>query len=431
MQPDAQAAARRTGASWRPWAPGARRWLILSVLLQLGLAFAFGHSHDARVFMATGYLVSHGLNPYAVADLCAVFGRAAFDLHSTVGYPPPWPLVLGLLSAVYAAVPSVVLYNGVIKLPVIAANVGLALLTASVLTRRGVTEARTRRAYYGLLFNPALLFFGAAWGQIDALVAVLALAATLLLARGACGRSGVALAAAVCLKPTALPLVVPALAALLRRPLAPLARYAGAFAAAAVVLAAVPFLLPGWSIAPIIGHWNAHFEMSGALSLMTVARLFRDPLSLPQTWWPLGLLWLPALALGALCLRHAERDLDALLRQSLGLTLIVLLTRTWLSEPNVVLLIPFAVILAAEGLLDARLVTALWGLPLAFAIVNAAPLQVLFINFPGAMERGLAAYAAHHPLTLAVRAALVVAWQVVGWWVVVRCLRPPRKRPCD
>ena len=29
-------------------------------------------------------------------------------------------------------------------------------------------------------------------------------------------------------------------------------------------------------------------------------------------------------------------------------------------------------------------------------------------------------------MSLALRAALVVAWQVAGWWTVVACLRPRR-----
>lgn len=414
---------------WHPWAPRARRWLVLSIALQLCLAFTLGHSHDARVFMATGYLVGHGLNPYAVADLSAVFGRAAFDLHSTAGYPPPWPIILGLLSFVYAVVPSLIVYNGVIKLPIIAANVGLALLTAMILKERGVSEAETRRAYYCLLFNPALLFFGAAWGQIDAIVAVLALAALALLSAGRRSGSAVVLALAICLKPTALPLLLVALAYLLRRPIADVGRYAAVFAGTTVLLVAAPFLLPGWSPAPILAHWNAHLEMNGSLSLMTAARLFQDPLEIPREWWPLGLLWVPALALGTLALRRGERGFGLLVRQGLALVLIFFLTRTWLSEPNSVLLVPFAALLATDGTLDRRVATALWALPLAFAVFNAAPLQLLFVSVPEVMERALAAFARYHPFTLGARAALVVAWQIVGWWVVVHCLRRTEPAP--
>ena len=37
----------------------------------------------------------------------------------------------------------------------------------------------------------------------------------------------------------------------------------------------------------------------------------------------------------------------------------------------------------------------------------------------------------HADVTVALRAALVVAWQVVGWWIVVVCFAGRRRRPPD
>ena len=144
-----------------------RHILLLSVALQLALALVFGHSFDTRVFMATGYLVGSGENPYAASDLGAVFHHVGFDKLGPAGYPPPWPLVLGLLYLVsYAVVPNLLLYNLALKLPVIAANVGLAYLVAALLKELGASPAVARRAWVLMLFNPVLLYFGAAWGQI-------------------------------------------------------------------------------------------------------------------------------------------------------------------------------------------------------------------------------------------------------------------------
>ena len=47
--------------------------------------------------MATGYLVGTGQNPYIAQDLSAVFQNLTFQNITTVGYPPPWPLLLGLI----------------------------------------------------------------------------------------------------------------------------------------------------------------------------------------------------------------------------------------------------------------------------------------------------------------------------------------------
>ena len=105
--------------------------------------------------------------------------------------------------------------------------------------------------------------------------------------------------------------------------------------------------------------------------------------------------------------------------------LVFFLTRTWLAEPNVVLVLPLVLILTSLGELDRRALTAVWVIPLLFAVSNAAPLQLLFVAFPDAMRASLSVFARYAPLTLALRAALVIAWQVAGWWIVVSCFRLP------
>jgi len=61
-------------------------------------------------------------------NLSAVFPHVGFSVIASVGYPPPWPLLLGLIyRRVYAVAPGFLVYNLAVKIPVIAANVGLAL----------------------------------------------------------------------------------------------------------------------------------------------------------------------------------------------------------------------------------------------------------------------------------------------------------------
>ena len=132
------------------------------------LAPLLGHSWDTKIFMATGYLVGSGQTPYLAHNLTAVFHHAGFSVISSVGYPPPWPLVLGLLyRGVYAVAPNLIVYNFAIKLPLICAGIGLAYLVAALLISVGAGPAAARRAWVFLLFNPFLLYVGAAWGQID------------------------------------------------------------------------------------------------------------------------------------------------------------------------------------------------------------------------------------------------------------------------
>jgi hypothetical protein len=128
-----------------------RRLVALSVALQLVLGALFGHAYDSRVFMTTGYLVATGRGAYSPLDLGAVFHHAGFSQLTTIGYPPPWPLVTGLLySVTYELVPDLHLYNLALKLPVIAATIGLAYLVAAALREAGA-QGGTCRGGRGLL----------------------------------------------------------------------------------------------------------------------------------------------------------------------------------------------------------------------------------------------------------------------------------------
>ena len=186
-----------------------RRLLALDVALQLALGALFAHAYDARVFMTTGYLVATGRGPYSPLDLGAVFHHVGFGQLTTIGYPPPWPLVTGLVYRMtYTLLPNLHVYDLALKLPVIAATVGLAYLVAKVLRETGAQARTCRRAWAFLLFNPLILFAGAAWGQIDVLVALLAVAALVLVWRGHWVSSAVLLSLAVCTKPTPLPIAL-------------------------------------------------------------------------------------------------------------------------------------------------------------------------------------------------------------------------------
>ena len=417
------------GAWMWPRAPD-RRLLALSIALQLCLAVAFGHSYDTRVFMAAGYLVGGGHNPYVPQDLSAVFRHVDFAVMTSIGYPPPWALVTGLAyRATYALVPELLIYGLALKLPVIAATIGLAYLVAAVLQNLGARAHVVRRAWIFLLFNPLVLYVGAAWGQIDVIVTLFAVAALVLVWSGRWASSAVLLALAVCVKPTPLPIVLVVLVWLARGSPRQALRYAAVFAGGVVLFAIVPFLALGWSLDPLLRHGNAHFQMYGALSYTTIVRLLRDPIVLAGHWWLVGLLWVPALAVGLLFLRRG-RGFDDLLRNCVGLVLVFFLTRTFLAEPNLVLVLPLVLVLTAMYGLDRRALTALWVIPLVFTVFNASPLQLLWVAFPDAMQASLTAAAGYHGSLLSIKAGLVVAWQIAGWWTVVGCLRGgPARQP--
>jgi hypothetical protein len=240
--------------------------------------------------------------------------------------------------------------------------------------------------------------------------------------RGRWASSAALLALAVCTKPTPLPVLLVVLVWLGSRAPKQALRYGAVVAAWAAVFVVVPILALGWPTVQIRQRPNAQFLMTGGLSYTTVARLFRDPLTLPGHWWLIGMLWVVALAAALLLWRRGDR-FDDLVRGCAALTLVFLLTRAWLAEPNVVLVLPLVLILASLGEVDRRLLTALWLIPLAFAVADASPLQLLWLTFPDAWRASVTAVAAHDTVLLPLRAALVVAWQIAGWWTVVICLR--------
>ena len=198
------------------------------------------------------------------------------------------------------------MYDLALKLPVIAATVGLAYLVATVLRETGAQARTCRRAWAFLLFNPLILFAGAAWGQIDVLVALLAVAALVLVWRGRWASSAVLLSLAVCTKPTPLPIALVTLVWLAGRAPREALRYAAVLLAAAAVFVLAPIAALGWSTTQIEHRPNAQFLMTGGLSYTTVARLVRDPLVLPGHWWLVGMVWVVALAAGLVLWRRGE-----------------------------------------------------------------------------------------------------------------------------
>jgi hypothetical protein len=405
------------------------RWLLCtSIILQSVLGISLGHVYDQRIYMATGYLVGTGQNPYIPQDLTSVFHNTFFQGMTSIGYPPPWSLILGLIyRSVYVALPNLLIYNLAIKIPIITANICLAYLVSAILKDMQVDPAVRRKAWIFMLFNPLLLYTTAAWGQFDSIVALLVLTSLVLLDSGKPGLAAIILALSLSFKPTALPIIFVALVYLAGKSPVQAVRYGCIFIASMLVFCVMPFYLFGWDLTPILSHWNAHFTVGGGITLLSFYELLKDTYALPGNWWLVSLIWIPALALALPGLRHGVTGIRDLLRNSTALILVMFLTRTWLSEPNIVLLLPFLVILVSIGELHPLALTSMWVLPLIFTIFNTSPAQLLFPSFPQAMEPILRWSDHYRSLRLLLRTLLVIPWQITGWWIVVVCLRkkPP------
>lgn len=399
-------------------------YLLASILLQLILGLLFGHAYDIRIFMATGYLVATGQDPYILPDLRTVFQNPAFIGMTSIGYPPPWPLILGLIYLLsYAPTHNFLIYNLAIKLPIILANLCLAYLVRQILREQGVNPKSTQKVWIFLLFNPFLLYFTTAWGQFDSLVALLTLAALVLLTKQRLMLSSILLALAISLKPTPIPVVLAVGVYLWGAAWQRLMRYMVTFMASMLGLCVVPFLVFGWDASPILHGWNAQFTVSGGMSLTTLYELTAGTYLLPGNWWLLGIAWLPAIFLGAILIPRGARRLVDLLKNSLVLILIFYLTRAWLSEQNLALILPIVLILVYLGELPRLTLSAVWILPLIFTIFNTSPAQLLFPILPELMTRLLQWADVFRSTRLVARMLVVIPWQVVGWWIIVRNLR--------
>jgi hypothetical protein len=403
---------------------GYRGYLLASLLLQLILGLLFGHVYDERIFMATGYLVASGQNPYIAQDLTTVFHNPAFQGMTSIGYPPPWPLVLGVIYLLsYALFHNLLIYNLAIKLPIIIANLYLAYLVRDILIDQSGNPSIARKAWIFLLFNPFLLYFTTAWGQFDSLVAVLTLTALIQLNKQRVVISSILLALAISLKPTPVPVVLAVMVYLWGSPWQRMIRFIILFSLSMLTFCVLPFLILRWDASPILHGWNAQFSMSGGLSLTTLYELLKDTYVLPGYWWLLGFAWLPAIFVGAMCMQNGDHGLVDLLKKSLALILIFFLTRTWLSEQNLTLILPLVLILASLGELPKLTLSAVWVLPLIFTIFNTSPPQLLFPVLPELMNKLLQWMDIYRSTRLVARMVVVIPWQVVGWWMVVRSLR--------
>lgn len=399
-------------------------FLFLSISIQLILGILFGHLYDIRLFMATGYLVGTGQNPYISQDLSALFHNLSFQNLTTIGYPPPWALMLGLIYRVtYSIIPNFLFYNLAIKLPVIAANIGLAYTVAGVLRRLGSDTLVVHKAWKFMLFNPFLLYATVAWGQFDSIVALLALSALILLDSGKIKVSAILLALAISFKPTALPLILVPYFYLQNKSIRQVFSYYGFLFFGGLLFCVVPFIIFNWDPSPIFQNWNAHFTVGGGMAFMAYLELITDSYQLGGSWWFLGLLWVPALGATAYLLRHGIIGFKDLLKKSTALILVFFLTRAWLSEPNIVLVLPFILILTSIGEFDRLTLTAIWILPFIFSFFNTATAQLFFPSMPAVMDKLLKLAEDHRTLRLIAKLVIVIPWQITGWFVFIRSFK--------
>jgi hypothetical protein len=399
--------------------------VFLSLTLQVPLAVFLSHYYDGRVFMATGYLVDSGLNPYQQHELSNVYPSPVFaGAIPSIGYPPPWPLVLGLVYHLsFGLIPNIFLYNFAIKIPVIIGNVCLAYLVRSVLLKSQATRNMGQKAWLFLLFNPFIMLTTAAWGQFDTIVAFLCVASFYFLSEGMIESCALSLAVGVALKPIALPLVpLPLLFPALKSRRKKLC-YLLVFTAILLVCSVVPFFLLGWSIPLGPSEWNAQFKMAGGMSPLNIIELFQGSTVLPSGLELLGFFWVPAVIVGYFALsRNRPNSIGGLAQKALGIALVFFLTRSWLSEPNINLILPFMLLTAVPGQENFRNFHFAWTIPLLFMFLNTSIPQLFFLVYPSVLTSLAQLDQQILGARLVARFLVAVLWQVYAWNVAIKML---------
>ena len=359
--------------------------VVLSVLVQVPLAIFLGHYYDQRSFLDAGYLVSAGLNPYQT-HLITVFtsNSALIGPNPIIGYPPPWPMLLGLIYRLsFNVTPNLLLYNFATKIPIIAANIGLAYVTAIVLQRTGASNQKVRAAWLFLLFNPFTLLTTAAWGEYDTLIALLCVASLYFLSKCMVGKSSILLSLSLVLKPISLPLIgLPLLCSQTGK----VKKFIITLSVAFLMLLALwflPFYLLGWIVPSSGFQFTAYFRMAGGLSVFNVFELLTNTAAIPASLWFLGYIWIPALVVGYYFVyRNPPKSTVEVVRAAVVLMLIFFLTRSWVSEPNFNVLLPLVIVALPLEKLNFRNFTFLWVIPLIFMVLNTSIAQLFFLVSP-------------------------------------------------
>jgi len=86
-------------------------------------------------------------------------------------------------------------------------------------------------------------------------------------------------------------------------------------------------------------------------------------------------------------------------------------------------------ILTSLGVLPRLTLTATWVLPLIFTIFNTSPPQLLFPILPELMVKQLQWMDIYRSARLVIRMIVVIPIHVIGWWMVVLCLRKGNPLP--
>ena len=372
--------------------------------------------------MDTGYLVASGQNPYTVHIITVFSNPDMMGLNPVIGYAPLWPLFLGAVYRLtYNLTPNIFLYNFAIKIPVIVSNIALAYATKTVMQRLNMPPKKAQFAWLFLLFNPFMLLTTTAWGEVDGIIALLSVVSLYLLSKGKIIKSSILLSLSIVLKPISLPLTGLPLLFSKSKNLRKNAFYILTLIAFVVALWLLPFNLFGWIEPSSPTNLTSYFRMAGGISLFNIVELFQKAATLPSALWFLGYLWVPALLAGFYFVyRNPPKTMEKLAESAVLFMFIFFLTRSWTSEPNINVVLPFLMILYGAGKINQKTIHLAWIIPFVFLFFNYAFPQLFFLVYPqiipalGTLDLQIGT------ARLVARFAVTVVWYIFGVTLLYR-----------
>jgi len=346
-------------------------------------------------------------------------------INPIIGYPPLWPLLLGLIYRLsYNITPNLFLYNFAIKLPVIASNIALAYATKTIMQNLNVPQKRIQFAWLFLLFNPFTLLTTTAWGEFDTLIALLCVGSLYFLSKGKIIKSSILFPLSIVLKPISLPLIgLPLFFSTPKNRRKNLLYILISF----VIVISLWFLLfnlLGWIAPSSPGLVTSYFKMAGSMTPFNLVEVIQNTAVLPAGLDFLGYLWIPALLIGYyLVYRNPPKTMTELSEKAVVLLLIFFLTRTWLSEPNINLLISFAFIALASKEMNFRNFAFLWVIPFVFMFLNTSFQQLFFLVSPSIIPNLTQLDQSIRLWRLIGKFIVVLVWQIFAWRLLIKLLR--------
>ena len=172
------------------------RFLIILTAVALRVAFAGatkGFQVDVNCFKTWA--------SWAAEDFPGLYSRGA---DAFLDYPPGYMYILffiGKIRELFSIPYESAVFTFLIKLPAIAADIISGILLYKIARNNGFSERKRLFIMSVYLFNPAVYFVSTIWGQIDSILALLAMVAAIYLANGKYELSAVFFALGVLVKP--------------------------------------------------------------------------------------------------------------------------------------------------------------------------------------------------------------------------------------